>query len=191
MELCRTPSVARILNRVGFFVRRHARDRWMSSESIHRMCRPTETSHRLLTDSKTEEPRGFITLDLRIQCEIFVSFVECQPRRPLCVILSQTEKTRMFAYSCNSRSVSHGENETNYSSCKPEMLPLKCKFNYIYQTETVGSAQSVNSFTDVNAEISLTGNIQRLAVHRVQKSYSQRSHVNSLKLFCCCCCCFH
>ena len=63
------------------------------------------------------------------------------------------------------------------------MLPLKCKFSYIYQTETVGSAQSVNSFTDVNAEISLTGNIQRLAVHRVQRSYSQRSHVNSLKLF--------
>ena len=49
-ELCRTLSVARILNRVGLFVRRHARDRWMASESSHRICRQTETSHRLLTD---------------------------------------------------------------------------------------------------------------------------------------------
>ena len=158
-------SVARILNRVGLFVRRHARDRWMASESIYRMCRPTETSHRLLTDWRKGEPHEFITLDLRIQCEIFVSFVEpiganheghferfsARRKKQGCLLIHAI------------RGLCHtGKNETNYSNCTLEMLALKCKFNYIHQTETVGSAQSVN--TDVNAEISLTGNIQRLAV---------------------------
>ena len=128
------------------------------------------------------EPRGFITLDLRIQCEIFVSFVEPTGanHEGHFELFSARRKKQGCLLIDAVRGLCHTEkNETNYSSCTLEMLPLKCKFNYIYQTETVGSAQSANSFTDVNAEICLTG----LAVHRVQRSYSQRSHVNSLKLF--------